>query len=187
MILGADPGTFGGLALWCPATRAVSTFRLPLFSMRRTGKPDKVRLATYDLADLCRMIAGLGVSKAVIEMVSGRGGQDASRSWTFGRATGVLEACIAASGMQIFEVHPAVWKAALGVPSDKSLARARASELMPAGANLWSTGGDDGLAEAALIAFYGSIVDDLQPAFCSAEKKRRRRRRLVWEETPVKA
>jgi hypothetical protein len=50
---------------------------------------------------------------------------------------------------------------ALRVPAEKDGARARASQLIPAGASWWPLVKHDGRAEAALIALYGSRLDAL--------------------------
>ena len=59
-------------------------------------------------------------------------------------------------------VTPVTWKAKLKVSRNKDNARYRASQLMPRFAHFWARRSDDGMAEAALIAFYGQNFGGVQ-------------------------
>jgi hypothetical protein len=56
------------------------------------------------------------------------------------------------------EVQPFLWKRAVRCPKDKSGARARASQVFPNNRQDWALKCEDGVAEAALLAYYGSLL-----------------------------
>lgn len=176
MVLGADPGLNGGLALYSWQTAAVSTFRMPTVARARVGKDAVPRLDTFALLETAAGLSALGCTEAVLEDVHGYGGQDGARSFTFGEAFGQLKAALFAAGFSVHLVPPSVWKPRLQVSSDKNAARSRAAVLLPAGAALWPRSADDGLAEAALLAYYGAHALGLDGCPCAFGTKRERKR-----------
>ena len=62
---------------------------------------------------------------------------------------------LAAVRLRTVYVQPIAWKRALKLSRDKELSRLRASQLYPEDAEQWRLKGDDGKAEACLIAHYG--------------------------------
>jgi crossover junction endodeoxyribonuclease RuvC len=82
--------------------------------------------------------------------------QSAYATGIFFQVYGQLLGILTALAIPYTVVPPVVWKRALMVPAGKSAARARASQLLPAAAGYWARVKDDGRAEAALIALYGS-------------------------------
>jgi crossover junction endodeoxyribonuclease RuvC len=75
--------------------------------------------------------------------------------FAFGKGYGIVLGVLAAHGVPVTLVAPAVWKRALGVLKAKDAARARASQLLPQCAGQWPLKKDHGKAEAALLALYG--------------------------------
>jgi len=156
MILAADPGLYGALALWDPETQALTISDLPF-----TEKKVRGAKALRKVQDEALMVAAvetfrfMGATVFVIERVGGMPGQSAPAAFNFGYGCGVLVTAARAAGLRIERVEPSVWKAALRVPRDKNAARARASDMMPTHAHLWPLKKHDGRAEAALLARYG--------------------------------
>ena len=72
-----------------------------------------------------------------------------------GLGYGIYLGLIISRGISYTEVPPIKWKKELGVTADKDEARKRASELMPSASDLWKLKCEDGVAEAALLAYYG--------------------------------
>lgn len=149
-ILAIDPGLSGAFARYDGQTLVVDA--MP--TVRRDAGPRNTSRAFMDELRIARALPALKIDLAVIEKVGGLPRQSAPAAFTFGRGVGFLLGVLAGAGVEIREVHASTWKAALVVPADKKLARARASELFPAYAELWSRAKDDGLAEAAMIALY---------------------------------
>lgn len=95
--------------------------------------------------------------------------------FSFGRTDGSIETAIVAAGIPYEKVTPAVWKKALACSQDKDQALARASQLIPTGTPFWTpkrlvlTKEDcKGVAEAALIAYYGAHLGKARPSSAPA-------------------
>lgn len=156
MILSADTGISGALALFDWRTAHVETFAIPVSP---TGPDGRNRVDVPELVAVLSLISIVGPTTVVLENTQGRGGQDASRAYQFGRAAGILEGAIVAAGLPepIF-VSPAAWKPRLGVPADKRQSRARASVLLPLAAHQWRLQCQHGSAEAAMLGYYAAHV-----------------------------
>lgn len=155
MLISADPGITGALAVYDWRTGYVATYAIPVAP---TGPDGRNRVDPVELASLVSCLAMLEPAAAVFENTNGRGGQDAAAAYQFGRAAGILEGQLAAAGVPIVFVSPAAWKPRLGVPSNKRQARARATVLLPEAAHLWRLQRDHGHAEAAMLGYYGAHV-----------------------------
>ena len=149
-ILGIDPGLSGAFAIYDGEDIGVAD--IPTVKAASRGRE-------VDWAALKRVLeATLSHSDpghAFIERVGAMPGQGVSSMFKFGFVAGGLRGLLAAYSMPVTYVTPVTWKRALGVQKGKDAARARASELIPKGAQYWQRVKDDGRAEAALIALYG--------------------------------
>jgi crossover junction endodeoxyribonuclease RuvC len=155
-ILAIDPGLSGALAVYWPATGAVSVIDMPTVNAGK-GKASKRIIDVQELARLVAEIVAEGdVTHAFLEQVGTRPGEGAVGAFSFGEGVGILRGILAANFIPVTRVTPAVWKKALGVPAAKDGARARASELLPRHADKWTRVKDDGRAEASMLAFYGA-------------------------------
>lgn len=154
-MLGIDPGLSGAFALFTPTTGALVVFDMPTFTLSRGGKAKR----DPDATELARLVDAAGpIAHAFVEQVGAMPGQGVSSVFAFGKVFGLALGILAANFIPLTMVAPVKWKRALGVPAEKDGARARASQLLPAHAGLWSRRKDDGRAEAALIAYYGSTI-----------------------------
>ena len=86
-------------------------------------------------------------------------GQGVTSMFNFGDRFGFVKALAYSAGVPVTFVRPQEWKKGVGIPAkaDKGVSRLRASQLFPNDADKWSRVKDDGVAEAALIAYYGSL------------------------------
>ena len=156
-VLGIDPGLSGAIALYTPETRALVIYDTPTFTLTRGAKAKR----EPDATELARIIDASGpISHAFVEQVNAMPGQGVSSVFAFGKVYGLALGIVAANFIPLTLVAPLKWKRALSVPADKDGARARASQLLPEHAALWSRAKDDGRAEAALIAYYGSTYSE---------------------------
>lgn len=154
-ILGIDPGLSGAIALYLPASDTLFVADVPIHQLKRNGKLRR----EPDVQGICDIVADCAARHSVtvwIEHVSAMPGEGAVGAFTFGKIVGMLTGICAANRLVIERVTPSVWKRALGVPSDKDGARARASQLLPAHSRNWPLKKHDGRAEASLIALYGA-------------------------------
>jgi crossover junction endodeoxyribonuclease RuvC len=152
-VLGIDPGLSGALALYTGEDLIVGD--VPTHELKRGGKAKR----EVDLHALAAMIRDCAAYQPTvwIEQVGAMPGQGVSSVFAFGKVYGTLLGICAANGLVIERVTPQVWKKAMGLQTAaKDAARARASTLLPAHVSKWARVKDDGRAEAALIALYGS-------------------------------
>lgn len=152
IVAGADPGLSGAVAFFDTVTGALTVHDMPTHALSRNGKAKR----ELDMVELARLVDAAGAGHAYIEQVGAMPGQGVSSVFAFGLAYGALRMAFAASFIPTTLVSPAVWKRALGAPAEKDGARARASQLLPQHAGLWTLKKHDGRAEAALLAVYGA-------------------------------
>jgi crossover junction endodeoxyribonuclease RuvC len=151
MIAGIDPGLTGALFFLDPRNPVTGeAIDLPVHLLARGGRAKR----EIDIAGLVGILATHGPAHAFVEQVSSMPGQGVSSTFAFGKGYGVILGVLAAHGVPVTLVSPAVWKRALGVLKAKDAARARASQLLPEAAPQWPLKKHDGRAEAALLALY---------------------------------
>lgn len=157
IVVGVDPGFGGALAFLDvddDAVVHVDVIDMPTLKLARGRKVRR----ELDLSTLARLIddRATSINHAFVEFAGARPGQGVASMFTFGRTYGATLGILAANFIPITTVTPMRWKRSLGVPAAKDGARARASELLPKSAHLWSVAVHAGRAEAALIALYGA-------------------------------
>lgn len=143
-ILAIDPGINGGLAL-------LSDNGLLVESMPTLSVNGKSRI---DLASFQALMVSWLPKEAVIETQQSMPNQGVSSSFRTGFNYGALIGVLHGWIIPVTEVRAAVWKKALCVPADKDAARHRAAQLFPDHSASFAKKSSDGLAEAALIAYY---------------------------------
>lgn len=153
--VGIDPGAGGALALLTETNLFV--YDMPTMQMKR-GKREVRHTDANALADLLsRRLQGFSDAHAVLEKVSAMRGWGATSIFAFGRASGVIEGVLAGLGIPVSLVSPQTWQKVMAVNKGKDGARARAMQLYPKQAELFSRKKDDGRADAALIATYARM------------------------------
>jgi len=153
LFIGIDPGLSGGLAF--RSGEEMSVLPMPILTITKAKGVRRV----LDLTALANLIDDKTKNKprihVFIERVASMPKQGVASMFSFGESYGAIKGIIAANFLPMTLVTPQTWKNKLKVSSNKDDARYRASQLMPRAAYLWPCHKDDGLAEAALIAFYG--------------------------------
>lgn len=150
IFLGIDPGLGGALAFYDPDAKTLAVHDMPTLALTRGGKAKR----EIDVYELARLVDGPIVQMAVVERVGAMPGQGTSSMFAFGKAAGIALMACAANFIRVEEVAPATWRKTLAVPKGKDGSRARASQIYPEHAGLWSLKKHDGRAEAALLAGY---------------------------------
>ena len=146
MILGIDPGATGAVAIMSDNGYLIDMHDLP--HMKGHG---------LSAALLCEMLVDVDDAKhAFVERVASRPGAGVSGMFNFGRDFGVILGVCSALRIPVSLVTPSKWKRDMGLTADKDQARARAAQLWPGAAAQFARKKDDGRAEAALIALWGS-------------------------------
>lgn len=151
--IGIDPGLSGGLAVLDCEGALVGAWRLPL--VERKSASGKVKRA-LDARALHEALAQWPGARVYLEAVSAAPGMGVTSAFSFGHGAGVLDAVLAIMGFDVTRVAPVVWKRALRVPTVKSEARAMAVKKWGPGVSPRAS--DDGMAEAALLAWYGHMI-----------------------------
>lgn len=149
IVAGIDPGKTGAMVILFP-DNSVIVCRVPLMKLRGKEVP-----AWSDWWAQWGT-AGVDVDKTIIEHVAARPTQGVTSMFNFGVAYGFAQ-CIAVSfGAPIHYTTPSVWKGKLRLlNSDKNASREMARRLMPKISKDVERVKDDGVAEAALLAYYG--------------------------------
>lgn len=146
---GIDIGLSGAIA-FLDSDGGLTITEMPTLALSRGGK-NKREIDAHALA----VILSGHIDHAFVERVGAMPGQGVSSVFAFGKSYGIVIGILAALGVPVTFVAPRKWKTALSVPAAKDGARARASQLMPQGAEFWRLKRQDGCAEAALLALYG--------------------------------
>ena len=150
-IAGIDPGLSGAVAFHEALTGALEITDMPTLAIDRGGKARR-EIDPHALADLFwKAHCGL----AILEQAWPRPNDSAQGGFKVGDGYGAIRGVLAAVGVPYTIVSPQKWKRVLGITGDKDEARARASQLLPQGADQWRLKKHDGRAEAALLALYG--------------------------------
>lgn len=143
-ILGIDVGLYGALAFYDGTELLI--YKMPTYKMGKANHIDPLRIA-----DIIRINKP---DHAYVEQVNAFG-MGRTSAFNFGEGCGAIRGVLAALAIPMTFVTPQTWKKAMSCPTDKQEARARASQLLPQHKDNWPLKGDDGAAEAALIALYG--------------------------------
>lgn len=144
MIIGIDPGINGALAAYKDG--------LQIADVPKIGKePDYP-----EWAKSWRFYLNFA-SHVWIEKVGAMPKQGVTSMFSFGERYGFVIGLVAAAGVPYSFVRPAEWKRGVGIVAgaEKGASRLRAKQLFP-GTDFFDRVKDDGRAEAALIAYYGS-------------------------------
>lgn len=162
-LVGIDPGKTGGVVFLDHSpggSVGLEAYPVPVLASGTKGRK------MIDVPAVVRLIQGARAVSlldgrpvfAVMERAGARPREAPGRAFAFGQVAGILETALVAAGIPYSVVNAEAWKRALGVPAAKDGAVARAGQIFPTHAHLFHgpRGGiKDGIAEAAMIAWYG--------------------------------
>jgi len=151
-IIGIDPGLSGAVVVISPTELKI--FDMPTMTVERNGKA-KRQVSASELAEMLYLYSGRDCH-VYCERVGAMAGQGVTSVFSFGRSFGMIEGILAAFKMPVTFVPPATWVKAVGRGQGKDASRARAMELFPSDQDQFKRVKDDGRADAALIAYWGS-------------------------------
>lgn len=158
-ILGIDPGLQGALALM--DGDGIHIHDIPLIKLTK-AKKSQTMVDTYELARIIDNLNNKPIQKVCIESVHAMPKQGVTSCFNFGKTFGIILGVVAANFIPVTLVTPQEWKRTLRVPADKDGARLRASQLMPKCSHYWNLKKHDGRAEAAMLAYWGLVSENLQ-------------------------
>lgn len=157
--LGFDPGLGGAFAVVTGKT-LVCVSDMPTAKVK-VGKKQRRRLLESSLVENIRIalqnpFLPEGEVTAYVEEVHAMPKQGVSSCFSFGQTYGTILGVLAALGIPTKLVTPQAWQKALRVPKGKQGARIVAAREFPFNSKEFARNKDDGRADAALIALYGS-------------------------------
>lgn len=149
--IGIDPGQTGALAVLADGQFA-GFYDMPTVARPAGGQQVNGAELAAQLREIRAAHPGAHVL-AVLERVSAMPGQGVSSMFRFGEGYGVVQGVLAALGVPVMTLSPAVWKRAVGlIGSEKDVARTLAIQQYPAAAGGLTRKKDIGRADALLIA-----------------------------------
>ncbi|TXG77607.1 hypothetical protein E6Q11_02440 [Candidatus Dojkabacteria bacterium] len=158
LIMGIDPGFKGAVAVLEPISRALKgIWDIP------TKYSELEERTVFDLPALSSLIESQAtqIKYAFIEKVSAMPSQGVVSMFRFGEGYGMLQGLLAGALIPTFHSPSSVWKSAMGLTKDKNISRRKAAELFPDYANSFELKSHDGRAEAALLAYFASRLNDI--------------------------
>lgn len=154
LFLGIDPGLSGAFAFWRPGDQMLEIRDMPTLK----SKPGSER-RVLDVIELARWLDVEVVQKphvtlAVLEQAGPRPHDGTRQAFGTGCNWGAVYGVVCSNFIRCEIVPPHMWKRAMSCPKAKDGAIARAKQLLPQHAGLWTLKKHDGRAEAALMALY---------------------------------
>ena len=152
--IGIDPGCSGALVALTADGTVLDSMPMPTFKNGKSSRVNGAALGAF-LRKLTKY--DIGGTHAYLEAVHAMPKQGVSSVFTFGHAAGVVEGMLQGIGIAYTLVPPQTWKKRAGlIGTDKDAARSRAIQLWPMWRDLDAKGKGQALADAALIARFGS-------------------------------
>jgi crossover junction endodeoxyribonuclease RuvC len=152
-IVGIDPGTHGAVAFLSVTENGHATLATHDIPINHVVGSTRV-FNLVDAERLTELLRGRAIDEVWLERVHSMPEEGAVGAFSFGENFGTIKGVCGALGLTVNLVEPSVWKAALNVPAEKALSKARAFELFPLCVKLFRRVDK---AEASMIALYGAL------------------------------
>lgn len=147
--IGIDPGATGAIVVLDDNGKPMAWTLMPILKVGKTSQVNAAALRAFLLPHV--------ETHAFFEKVAAMPGQGVTSMFNFGHSCGVALGTIVGLGISYDLVAPPTWKKRAGlIGADKDAARARAIQLWPWWRELDLVGKGQALADAALIAKYGT-------------------------------
>lgn len=159
-VFGIDPGLTGALAVLDFDDHVLHIWDTPVVEVK-TASSTRKRCDPIAFAEAAKHFP---LDYGAIENVHSTPNDGHVGAFSFGKVTGIAIGIFAGLDVPLASITPAKWKMQMLVPAYKDAAKARASELFPNCAPMWSRAMDHGRAEAAVIALHTAISLNLKPA-----------------------
>lgn len=150
-VLGIDPGCSGALVLVTEQGGYIDHLAMPTIKVGTKSRVNGAAVAAW--------LRQYGITHAYLEQVGAMPGQGTASMFTFGHAAGVAEGILQGLNIPYTLVTPQAWKKSAGlIGSDKDAARSRAIQLYPELRALDAKAKGQAIADALLIARFGTGV-----------------------------
>jgi crossover junction endodeoxyribonuclease RuvC len=149
LIIGIDPGATGALVM-LDGGEPIEWMAMPTYKFGSS-----TRVNSSEVRNFIRQRNY--IDHVYVEQVAARPGQGVTSMFNFGHSCGTIMGVIGALNCPHTLVTPQAWKKSAGlIGTDKDAARARAIQLWPHWSDLSAKIKGQALADAALIAVFGS-------------------------------
>jgi hypothetical protein len=159
-VLGVDIGVRGGVALLSDAGELIEVIDMPCL---HDGPKNR---RTINAPLLASFVYKSHARLAFVERVGPRPLEGVVGAFAFGDCKGVVRGVLAGASIPVTWITSPQWKRVIGIAPGKNgakdAARAEAIRRWPDHADLFAHKNDDGLAEAALIAYAGLTSFDIR-------------------------
>lgn len=150
LTIGIDPGASGAIVVLDEKHNLIEWELMPTMAVGSATRVNAAALAAY--------LRTFDAPRAFLENVGAMPGQGVTSMFAFGHAAGVAAGVLAALEIPTTLVTPQAWKKRAGlIGTEKDAARTRAIQLWPGWRDLDRKGKGQALADAALIARFGSV------------------------------
>lgn len=147
-LIGVDPGASGAIVMLEDGV-PIEWMSMPTMKVGSATRVNASALAAF--------LFDSHAEHVYVEQVGAMPGQGVASMFNFGHNCGTVMGVLGAMSIPHTLVTPQAWKKAAGlIGTDKDAARARAIQLWPDWRELDKKGAGQALADAALIARYGS-------------------------------
>ena len=152
IVCGIDPGLNGAVSFIHSDSKYIQAEKAPVFRVN-IGKKQKRFL---DMWSLNSILADQKPEHVFIEKQQAMPRQGVSSTFRTGFGYGLYIGMLIAGDYDYTIVGAKEWKKFFNLSSDKDLSREKASVIFPDASHMWRQKNQDGLAEAALIAYFGA-------------------------------
>lgn len=150
MLVGIDSGLLGGVSFY--DGKKLLPYRMPIIKIPYKDKTRNI----IDCSSLSDLLIKYKPDMAVLEIVHARTMQGVTSMFRQGQGYGMIQGVVLSLGIELIEVRSQEWKKYFDLlKKDKDASREKAMELFPDNKDQFKLKKDDGVAEAALIAYYG--------------------------------
>lgn len=153
---GIDPGKNGAVAIMWPSLGKLLLRSIPIKKVQGTSRV----FSFCDTDALTELFEEYQPERATLERVHSFPTDGAVGAFSFGDNFGSIKGVLSGLHIPRTLVEPNVWKAAMGVTSDKQECKKRAKLIFPECAKLITR---PDIGEAALICLYGILQMGIQP------------------------
>lgn len=155
-VFGIDPGLDGAVAIYDPIKKELVTVWSTPTEVIISGryKQRYVDIDKFAIA-LQEAVAEYGCAAVVMEDVHSSPQMGVASAFKFGDTFGITRALAHVFGSEVIYVSPQKWKARMGVTGSKIMSIEKARATFPK-SPFFKLKSKDGLAEAALLAYYGA-------------------------------
>ena len=159
IILGIDPGKSGALAFLDTEKLMLSIYDMPTEVISKpNAKKQRSEVNCTILNDIMWLYE---TDEVYLEEVWSSPQMGVTSAFSFGDSYAACRGVVAGHGLRLIKVRPQTWMGSLKVTSSAKMVRDRASALFPAGKVAFKRVKDDGRADAALIALYGTFCNKI--------------------------